>query len=151
MRVLRDKDFAEFQEYLKGVNAFDHEGKRMQIINGGKARTLMDAESWLAVDAYSPWLICELSEEQKAISGPIEERMAEDGATIGEFAPFHLHQPPVFLFLRATKEQDRKFNAAMVEAETILPVATCLNPDQLKIQFLLYPKSFQELMKELGE
>jgi len=55
------------------------------------------------------------------------------------------------LFLRATKEQDRKFNAAMVEAETILPVATCLNPDQLKIQFLLYPKSFQELMKELGE
>ena len=156
MGVLREKDYAEFVEYLNGVKSFEDEGQEMKVFDGGKARKLMSASYWLFGPEYLPAALCELSEEQKAVSrsgfnGDVDPFL-EDGVSLSDehvaydmYAPFFYHVFPL------TDDQDLESNRATKETEGWLPEAMCLHPNQLKIILLSAPESIEKLKKELEQ
>ncbi|MGJ8642500.1 MAG: hypothetical protein ACSHX9_03755 [Luteolibacter sp.] len=77
MGVLREKDYAEFVGYLDGLKSFEHEGKAMMVIDGGKVRKLTDAGSWMKDEGYRPWELCELGDDQLAVTNFHNESMEE--------------------------------------------------------------------------
>lgn len=68
MKALQDKRYLEYVKYIDGLQAFEHEGKKMIIIDGGKARALTDADRWLKEEGYRPWELCQLREDQLSLT-----------------------------------------------------------------------------------
>ena len=152
MGVLREEDFAEFLEFLAGVPSFEHEGRTMKLFDGGKARKLMDAKSWL-MPAYLPSSLCDLSDEQKDIlrDGNPTQDPFEEGAdqSMEGIALFNLYQPTFSNVFPLTEEQSRKISATSVEFESWLPQSMCLHPAQLRIHLLTEPDIAGRLWKEI--
>jgi hypothetical protein len=158
MRVLREKDFAEFLKYLEEVQSFEHEGKLMKIFDGGKARKLMDASSWL-IPNYMPSALCELSEEQKDLILNFHEETVnvpvEDGdISRDKLVKYSIYQPLVFYIFPPTEGQLRKHEDSDVTDSWLingcsLSEAMYLQPDQLRIHLMTNPSLSGGLLKEI--
>lgn len=68
MKVLRDMDYLEYLKYIDGLKPFEQGGKKMLMIEGGKAITLTDANQWLNQEGYRPWELCQLREDQLSLT-----------------------------------------------------------------------------------
>ncbi len=180
MGVLREKDYAEFVAYLDGLKSFEHEGKTMMIFDGAKARNLMDAGRWLLSSSYSPWLLCELSEDQKAVtwgsSDVINEiKNLEEGKT---GAVGWLWKEPGGKVVSADKKitdpfdpsgvgnveymggifplseiQIQRLNSPLRDDcdTTELERMKILHPEQFKVYLLFFPQSAADILKQVNQ
>ncbi|MEP4047721.1 MAG: hypothetical protein ABJN80_02670, partial [Luteolibacter sp.] len=173
MGVLRENDFAAFLEYLNGVKSFEHEGKTMQVIDGGKARLLMDARNWLKKVGYQPWLLCQLDEEQLAVTwgdptlktrhgsenrdGGSDRWLWKEPGKEGMRAGFENQDPFEPSYVENLEEMGGVFPLNEIQFRrlgdirdtTVLSEMRILQPEQLKMYILYYPEEAAALMKEL--
>lgn len=144
---LRERDLDEFRVYLEGVKSFEHEGRKMKLIDGRKARKFTDAGLWLGFGNL-PSVLCELSEEQKFLT--MDESLEHDpfqGAFPGFYSPDHSSFGlSLFWF---TSEQEKKFHDAGTERKGLLWEVMCLHPAQLRGFLLTDPDLCERLRKEI--
>lgn len=167
MGVLRERDYAEFVEYLYGVKSFEDEGQEMKVVDGAKAWKLMDAGNWVEGEGCRPWELCELTDEQLAVtwevgenatSEPLNEDLWEgfsgfgfwkdvggepipiEGFTVDPFSTLNWELVASSGTVFPFSERQAKlFQKIDSEDErlTALELATLLSPEQLKMLLLL--------------
>ena len=178
MGVLREKDYAEFVEYLDGLKSFEHEGKEMKVFDGGKARALMDADQWMNHEGYSPWELCLLSKDQLAVTrfrhenpddtekfkdwlvgaaeaedDSVDSKLSEELAyDVGNMYALGLMgwASVDSIFPLTRKQGDMLLGEGKVRSpKDFSELAMVLQPEQLKMYVLFHPQVVEELAKEL--
>lgn len=177
MGLLRERDYTEFVEYLNGLESFQHEGKEMKVFDGGKARELMDTDRWLYDEGYLPWKLCELSENQLAVtrfrSNDAEAfkdwlvgAAGKEGDPVQPKLPDELAHHGVNMYalgLTGFGAVDSFFPLSTSQVEMLigekrvatdqyfLESAQVLQPEQLKMYLLFHPQVAEALSRESGE
>ncbi|MCH7228484.1 hypothetical protein [Haloferula sp. A504] len=86
LKALSQQAFHRFRTAVDNASGeFVHEGKRYQITSYGPILDLVDANRWLKDEAYAPWNLCSLTEDQRAITWlPMLESMRESDSPMLE-------------------------------------------------------------------
>lgn len=178
MGVLREKDYAEFVEYLDGLKSFEHEGEEMKVFDGGKARALMDADIWMNHESHSPGELCLLSKDQLEVTrfrnlnpddaegfkdwlvGAAEAEDDSVDSKLSEELEYDVRNMYA-LGILGWASVDSIFPLTRKQAEMLLGEGKVqppkdfskwvmvLQPEQLKMYVLCHPEVVEEIAKEL--
>lgn len=157
IRKNEDEAFLRFQEYLGGVQSFEHEGRKYTIVGGPKWNQFVDPSQWLELEEYDIFTLLQVDKDlsgadsRDSFSVRIRDEMdlefEKNAGELGEYSQGRYGVDQVESFLPLSAGQQTKL-MELSQSKDEIGRLQVLHPSQLKYLMLLRPDMAEKVLRE---